>query len=84
MINFISIVILINISICYSESFISEKKSRVAASIQRHRDVKLCDHNDGLGPSKLLNQRCLLKSANDDCKIFSLEKNVTNCEQMRY
>lgn len=77
--------ILINISICYCDSFSSEKKnSRFVTSVQKHGDVKLCDHNDGLGPSKLLNQRCLIKSADDSCKNFVVDRNVSNCEQMKY
>ena len=33
-----------------------------------HRDEKLCDNNGGLGPSKLLNQRCLIKAVDESVK----------------
>jgi hypothetical protein len=72
------------ISMCYCDPFITEANKRIISGIQIHRDEKLCDINGGLGPSKLLNQRCLIKAADESCKFFPLVKNLTNCEQARY
>ena len=71
------ILALTHLSLSLSDTNFNERKN----IIQRTKEPKQCE-NDGLGSSKALSQKCLVKHPTDNCKIFA-PKNNTNCDQVR-